>query len=166
MRSFDLSPTAAREMLERIEFVHVYGSLGPLLLNEHPDPVHFGDLNAAFTAAKNLSLAAPRTIPNAQKRIEQLIEAATRVVFLGFGFWKENLDILHPGNGEHLDELSYENAGPWGDKQIFASRFKLWGTVFAEVNDRIGTIKGEPIVSWGGRNQTIWDFVTNSPLNV
>ena len=61
MRAFDLSPRDARLMLEKIEFVHVYGDLGPLVMDgETKNPVGYGDLSQIFVASDRLKLAGMR----------------------------------------------------------------------------------------------------------
>jgi hypothetical protein len=102
-----------------------------------------------------------------------MVDEAKRLIFLGFGFWRENLDLLYTGpfNGM-IDPSEYNTRSvlrspeDWLHKRIFASRFKLWRSVFIEVNERIGqlhTLEGppRPFINWGTDDQTLWDFVTH-----
>ncbi len=165
LRSFDLEPVRATEMLNRIEIVHAYGSLGPLTLHEHNDPVDYGDVSHAARSGNLLCPVAPRTPVQSTNQIRKIFAESKRLIFLGFGFWPENIDLLFGSNyqGRHYQEESYEIEN---ERRIFASRFKLSASVVDEVNDRIGTVIGEPLIEWGEKNETIWEFVHGRQLTL
>lgn len=177
MYSFDLSNEEALEMLGRIEIVHVYGSLGKLHQSES-NIVGFGSVGSRSTAAGGIRVAGPRTDAQGNVRIRELIAAAERLIFLGFGFWPENMDILHDAGGRTIwrDEELLRIEGPgapvkleppaWFRKKVFASAYKLWRGTQIEVNARVGTILqraggDRPLINWGDVDQDIFQFVTH-----
>ena len=126
-------------------------------------------------AASRIKLATPRAPLEARSRVQELVDEAECLVFLGFGFWKENLDLLlertkHAAAtpAEFNQKRRADLAGDdWSSKRIFASRFKLWESVVDEVNGRVGftgwskRAQPEPVIRWGGMDEDLWRFVTD-----
>lgn len=170
MRAFDLSPRDARLMLEKIEFIHVYGDLGPLLMDgEAKNPVPFGDLGQVFVAGERLKLAGMRAESDIQNKIRTAVADARRLIFLGFGFWRENLEIMTviQQTPRFVWKHDIGNLHPhdWASKKIYASCYQLWGSVMNDVNAIIGKLHdGTPLVNWGTKDQDVWQFVTHWDL--
>ena len=157
--SFALREDVAAEMVDRIEVVHVYGSAGPLPIPKlKVAGVPFGDLEYREYAAKFISLVSPRSPPETQRRVRELIAEARRLIFVGFGFWRENLDVL----------VDAETAASWHNKRVFASCAGLPRSTQIEVDSRLGYVAGserQPLINWGGENENAWQFVTKYSLN-
>jgi hypothetical protein len=153
--AFARSPREAADMLDRIEFVHVYGSVGPLAGEGHR-LVPYGGLDMRFIGADHVGLVTPRSAPETQERVRKLIAEAARLIFLGFGFWKENLDVLHAPGENDL----------WHSKKVFASCYKLWRSTQIEVDARLGYRAGrtDPLINWGKPDQDVFNFVTHYNL--
>lgn len=85
------------ERLKKMQFVHVYGSLGDLLngppFGGHTDPEGFAD--SVQTAAKDL-LVIPEGRDDAESVVKArtLISEASKIGFLGFGFDQTNIRRL------------------------------------------------------------------------
>ncbi len=170
MRAFDVTPRDARLMLEKIEFIHVYGDLGPLVTDgEAKSPVPYGDCNQMFVASDRLRLAGMRAASDIQSRIKATIADARRLIFLGFGFWRENIEIMKVIQQtprfvwkHDLDKL---NPHDWAAKSIYASCYHLWASVMSDVNAIVGRLHdGTPLVRWGTKEQDVWQFVTHWDL--
>ncbi|TAJ88504.1 MAG: hypothetical protein EPO10_01435 [Reyranella sp.] len=99
--SVDLS-TAAAIVSERLRIVHPYGSLGPLY--DAKEAVMFGHYYRPETheAADGLYAMSQRllTFTESQKaraaEAKEMMEHAVRLVFLGFGFGDQNMELLRP----------------------------------------------------------------------
>lgn len=174
--SFRLKPEEARAMRDRIKFIHVYGSLGDL--NE----VGWGDVGSQFGAAAKLALATPRIEEERKNAMRKALANAQRVIFMGFAFWKENLDVLHDNHERTgsrtitTHDLTLRAADDWFRKKVFASRYGLWETTRKEVTARFGFIRDlakdsrspakiAPLIQWGEEHHDLWKFVTTVDLN-
>lgn len=99
--SIDLS-TAAVIVGERLKIVHPYGSLGPLY--DTKESVMFGHhyRSDSYEAADGLYAMSQRllTFTESQKaraaEAKEMMEHAIRLVFLGFGFGDQNMELLRP----------------------------------------------------------------------
>jgi hypothetical protein len=129
-----------------------FGDVGPLRAKPNeslmqPDTViPFGDPAYSAKAALSINVVAPRSLPLAATRIREIMSECKRICFLGFGFWKENLDLLE------LDSRG---------KQMFASCYKLSADTKRDVLVRFGT-KGVhllPII-FGNENQDVSSFLS------
>jgi hypothetical protein len=124
-------------------------------LDAETDPVQFGDLSRNLVAAKNLAVAGPRIERKTLERVRATLEYAQRLIFLGFGFWSENLDVLH--------DRTPESNTLWHSKQILASCFHLWRSTKIDVDSRLGYRAGQtrPLINWGNVDQDLFNFVTH-----
>lgn len=165
--AFGIGDQEAAVMLKRIKFVHVYGLSGRLALPNASEPydvtqdsVPYGDSNGIFTAAKAMGLANPRTVPEAVSLVRELIRDAHRLIFLGFGFWEDNFDLLFERTGPNLRDH------PWYDKSVWASRFLLPETTKMDIDDKT-KFPGQPNgpMRWGRRDEDVETFVYTYPLN-
>lgn len=145
--TFNLNDAEADEMLRRIEIIHVYGHCGEL--RSGIDVVPYGGNDAHFEqagkASNSINVVAPRTLPPAAERVRQIVGESERLCFLGFGFWKENLDLLG------LDKTS---------KHIFASAFHLDEGIKRKVKSRLSPDFNKLLI-FGERSQDVLAFVNN-----
>ncbi len=145
--SFGLTPDEADEMLGRIKIVHVYGDMGPLSGTEDVR-VGFGDIKRVGSARNSIHIAAPDTRLPSADAIQSFLQHCKRIVFLGFGFWKENLDILR------IEQFR-------ASKDIFASCFGLPRTINMDVTNRFRVAFRDDKMNWGNEDQDILRFLTH-----
>jgi len=96
--------TAASVVRDRLNIVHPYGSLGPL--HGVNDAIDFGHDYRSDTphAADGIYAISQRilTFTESQKanaaEAKAMVENALRLVFLGFGFGDQNMELLRPRN--------------------------------------------------------------------
>lgn len=150
--SFKTSNGQADQMLKRIEILHVYGDVGKF---RGSDTFEYGSLNSLLdkpwtlrSAADDVNIVAPRAVPETSARASQMIQEAERICFLGFGFWKENLDLLG-FKGQLL-------------KPVFASCYQLSRGIKMDVLERFGTTDHAfPTVNFGTPDQDVLTFLTH-----
>lgn len=142
MNTYGKSESVVAEVLNRINIVHVHGSLGKL-------PWQPGDaaLTVAYatqTGPDQIKVAASciKVLPEGQrdsdefKRAQDLIQKADRVHFLGFGFNRTNIDRLgllalpqKPGGlGATRRGLSYETRLMLYSAKYFSHAFRDYKT--------------------------------------
>ncbi len=145
--TFNLNDSQADEMLKRIEIVHVYGHCGELRSGVTVVPYggDDGHFEQAGRASKSINVVAPRTLPPTTERIREIIAQSERLCFLGFGFWRENLDLLG------LNKMS---------KEIFASAFHLDEGIKRKVKNRLSPDFNKKLV-FGESGQDVLAFVNN-----
>jgi hypothetical protein len=151
MRSFDLSPSNAQKMVERIRFLHVYGAPGPAKFDVN-DGVPYGEILQPGQAANHIALAGPRVDPGTLTSVREAIRDAQRVIFLGFGFWRENFELLHFADDDR-------NPVQWGSKKIFASRFGLDRSTQIEVDEAVTILQPKAKIEWGGESERLSQYV-------
>jgi len=134
---------AARQFLNRIRIVHVYGSLGPLFVTRSPnDPIiPFGEYQQMKQADYYFHLVRAQESRDIT-RIKTFIDDAKRIVFLGFGFDPMNLDAIGMGSDPN--------------KPVFASCYRLEKRLMNNAVDKIG--RG---ILWGDRGHTVAEFLHN-----
>jgi hypothetical protein len=144
--AFKLRSAAVDELMGRIEFLHVYGDVGPLMGFEG-ERVGFGEAARAGIAATSINVVAPRTEPPTAKRIGEIVGECERICFLGFGFWKENLDLL---------QLKVPTR-----KKVFASCFQLPRSTKNDVLHRFTDIHDQTFINFGTEDQDVMRFLTH-----
>ncbi len=127
----------ARKLYRQLKIVHAYGCLGTLEGNMMPPLVMYGDVNTFGNAVDQMDLATPAHDSNDE--IKGLLDGVDRVIFIGFGFWKENMDLI---------ELDKKNP-----PSVYASAFRLPVTVMEDVKARY------PNIVFGSRDDQVLDFV-------
>ena len=137
-----LDESLARKLYRQLKIVHAYGCLGTLEGNTMPPLVSYGDVNTFGNAVDQMELATPAHDPNDE--IKGLLDGVDRVVFIGFGFWKENMDLI---------ELDKKNP-----PSVYASAFRLPVTVMEDVKARYQNI------IFGNRDDQVIDFVLSHPV--
>jgi hypothetical protein len=93
------TPEQAREALNNLQITHVYGTLGPVR-TAHGEGRDYGPIGEAAElakAAKNISTCYEKESVGAVAEARRLIGESEVVMFLGFGYSKENLDRLNFG---------------------------------------------------------------------
>lgn len=145
--TFNLNDTEADETLGRIEIVHVYGHCGEVRSGVEVVPYggNDGRVEQAAKASNSINVVAPRSLPPTTERIRQIIAESERLCFLGFGFWKENLDLLG------LNKSS---------KRIFASAFHLDEGIKRKVKSRLSPDFSKKLI-FGERSQDVLAFLNN-----
>jgi hypothetical protein len=79
-------------------FLHVYGVIGKLPWQKGSlRYCHTGNLHFIYKMINNIELIYER-IPEEIEKIKELIVNANRIIFLGFGYAKENLEVLNINN--------------------------------------------------------------------
>lgn len=145
--TFKLNEAQADEMLARIKVLHVYGHCGEF--RSGVEVVPYGGNNGhpeqADKASKYINVVAPRSLPPTTAQIRQMISESEQVCFLGFGFWKENLDVLA------LDKT---------DKKIYASALHLAEGIKRRVKARLSPEFIKKLV-FGDQSQDVLTFVNH-----
>jgi SIR2-like domain len=102
-RYFFLDPKEAQRLVNEVQIIHPYGTLGNVW-GESQDIVHFAPDKEYFDA--DLSSNAIRTFhegvadPTLNSTIKSLFASSGSVVFSGFGFLKQNVDLIRPSTEE------------------------------------------------------------------
>jgi len=128
----------ALKFYRHLKIIHAYGDLGSLEGNIMPPLLRYGDVESFGIAVNQMELATPAHYPNHDK-IKEMLDGVARVVFLGFGFWKDNMNLI---------ELSQESS-----PQVYASAFGLPVTVMEDVKAKY------PNIIFGDRHEKLLDFV-------
>lgn len=116
------------EQLNKRKLIHVYGQIGPLGWQGSPNlpygknpnnvwPGQYANLKIIYDAAETPEVEQAR----------ELVKKAQRIFFLGFGYAKENLEILQI---PHI----------LGSQRIFGTAFGLSSTEIHKISDRL--VKG------------------------
>jgi hypothetical protein len=99
---FRISADKAGSIVQNIQIVHPYGSLGSIFSGD--DHVPFAperlDLLRAAERIKTFSESAESIVI---QRARDWVERAKTLVFLGFGFHEQNMDFLHPNQLLNID---------------------------------------------------------------
>ena len=96
---YDVDERTAASLINAADFVHPYGRVGRLQWMSGDDvPVSFGadrcDLLQVAAALSTFTESVHSE--EGAKKAQQLIADAERVVFLGFAFWSQNLELIKP----------------------------------------------------------------------
>ena len=96
--TYNLNPSAARfKLAQTVEIVHVYGDLGDLLTATRDSLVEgttFG-VNELRESLNSIRVIGDRVQANTKTQCGELMGAADRVCYLGFGFAPENCDAIN-----------------------------------------------------------------------
>jgi len=91
--SWQIDKEEASQIVHGLDFMHVYGDLAPLSFPAL-DGNGFGDVEKVIHALDRIRTYT-ETIDEAWRdRIRQTVKSAERIVFLGFGFDRQNLQLL------------------------------------------------------------------------
>jgi hypothetical protein len=97
----------AREIVATAKILHPYGSLGELAIYGPAGTVPFGVLNIdLFEVAERIRLYTEQVTEHEElDEIKRTIAEAHRVVFLGFGYHRQNLAIITPSQTKATQEI-------------------------------------------------------------
>lgn len=94
---YDLSSEDSASLVRNLQVIHPYGRIAPLDWEQRGGLKYGGipSVERAEVAIKTFSeqIADDRL----QTRMDEAIQNSERVIFLGFGFLEENMDVLDPG---------------------------------------------------------------------
>ncbi len=130
---FGLAKIQARNILGDKRILHPYGSLGNFRLPEESGSLHFGQSENydLVDIALNLKTYTERTddISIEVQSIRSALTEADTVVFLGFAFHKQNMDLIRPLNGIRAGRIFATTKGMSNsDRDIVrADLEKFWG---------------------------------------
>jgi hypothetical protein len=103
---FNLSNESALQALNKIPFVHVHGSFGEVP-GTGPDSRQYGDKSEMFRATARMHVVSDDIAASGVlRKCNELLRAATHVVFLGFGYDRVNMERLSLGR--------FQQAKYWG----------------------------------------------------
>jgi len=145
--AYDLSEADAWAIVRRVKIIHVYGSLGPLPRMSNQQGIRYGNDGAMEEASSYIRLVQPRAESEKIDEIRAVIEAAGRVVFLGFGFDAMNLDAI---------------GARYSTVPMFASCYNLSVPAMKLATKRLRDPGRSDIIKWGDRAHHVADFLHNS----
>jgi hypothetical protein len=123
--AYSVNEQTAASVLGNLEIHHPYGKLGTLPWQLNADnSVSFGQTNALAAAADSIKTFTEQDHnPEVIQACRSLIERARIVVFLGFGYHKQNMALIKPSTGGR-STMGYCTAwkAPGGDQTVFLSR--------------------------------------------
>lgn len=96
---FDITPVGAAQILANVEFIHPYGSLGPLpwQVPEGEPYVELGqDGVKAWDVGARLRTFTESVESEVEPRIKSAIAEAETILILGFGYLDQNVRLLMP----------------------------------------------------------------------
>lgn len=115
-RYFSMDADTARNAMSGLNIIRPYGKVGSLgWQSPLQDAVEFG---AEVTAEKLLSLSSQIRIyteqsndTNVTNEISQVMTQANRAVFLGFGFHRQNIDLIRPTKESRISSVLMTSFG-------------------------------------------------------
>lgn len=95
---FDIQEMAAHAILGQAKIIHAYGQVGPIIMGrgEQTVPLGGGDGQDLMAIAEGIQTYAESTSSGTAGEIKQLMREAETVVFLGFGYIQQNMQLLSP----------------------------------------------------------------------
>ncbi|MBB4262670.1 hypothetical protein [Bradyrhizobium sp. CIR3A] len=103
VRALDLPHEAAVETVENLTIIRPYGSLGPLPW-QSSEGIEFGSYNRnLFKMSTNLRTFTETLGDDIKATIAERIERSAVVIYLGFGFHRQNVEIMQ-AQGAHIGQ--------------------------------------------------------------
>lgn len=132
--AFGVDARKAAECVGRLRIIQPYGGLGPLPWENTQENVAYGDISAdiGHVASRIYTFSEDHSaICNIHDEIKITISNATRLLFLGFGFHKQNMDILtplvSPAGMTYCDTIFLTTVGiSETDKQTIGQSLSKW----------------------------------------
>jgi SIR2-like domain len=103
-----VSAGASAETVAALKIIRPYGTIGKLDWTERHE-VGFGDssIGDLFLVSRNIRTFTEQIEqPSIAAAIDQALQAARVVIFLGFGFHEQNLALFKVGSGSHRNNIS------------------------------------------------------------
>lgn len=133
---FTMNAQQAGELISRVNFIHPYGSLGSIFecsVGRVPFASHDFDILTVANSIRTYSETS-----NVAAAIRQRVCAAETLIFLGFGFHEQNIDLL--------DVFKDSGVLDGGLKRIFATTMGMSTSDEAVVRDQISyALYGRPL---------------------
>lgn len=146
---FGSSLDEVRSAMSKLKMFRPYGKAGNLPWENQGDFVNFGDCSAVnLTAASRKILTFTQQIEDNElvQGIRDAIQVSDRIIFLGFGFHRQNLSILSANAQSHVQVLGTSFGLSQSDSKVVCS----------EIERALGL---DEIQTFAGHN-----FVTLHPL--
>lgn len=104
-RNFGLEEDRAREIVTNLKVLRPYGTVGPLPSQSGENPIPFGAISAADDYERLVSVAGNIRSYTEQAEVSAVniqseLERSRMVVFLGFGFHQQNMNLLRVSRAE------------------------------------------------------------------
>lgn len=105
---YRINSSEAEEIIRRLSIVHPYGMIGNLPWLNHTNSAEFGEhLHASKLSSISDSI---RTFTESvddgiKEAIKKVLKDSLRIVFLGFGYHQQNIDLLTVEEGNNIKEL-------------------------------------------------------------
>lgn len=92
---------SARSLTKRLHIIHPYGQVGPLPWMNKPDSIDFGETQADYNKLSRQILTFSERIDDedVMSDMSGMISSAHQIIFLGFGFHKQNIELICPTSG-------------------------------------------------------------------
>lgn len=93
---------AAANIVQQIEIIHPYGTIGDLPgFHKEGNPIEFGRMDfrgrALWTQSNSISTFTEAIDEGKKLEIGKMVASADQIFFLGFAYYKQNMDLLSPG---------------------------------------------------------------------
>lgn len=136
-RYFAMDEDTARIAMTGLKIVHPYGTVGGLPWRSETDTIEFG---AEIDADRLLSVQSRIRVYTEQQRdtkivedIQKCVSTARRAVFLGFGFHRQNLELIKPRDGSQIGVVLSTSLGLSAEdvamaRQLAVNTVKFRGT--------------------------------------
>jgi hypothetical protein len=139
---YDISPSEAKTFVQNLHINHPYGTVGDLWSGE--DRTVFGDTPGATRLIK-LAMGIKTFTESRERekdmknRVQYLVERADRIIFLGFAYHEQNIDMLFNHHDVMYDKIPLsENAICYGTGyQISADDLPYVRNSLMQANKRI-----------------------------
>jgi hypothetical protein len=125
-RLYGLPPNKTRETFSKATIFHPYGAIGPIPQIGSQDSVPFGgnNLNDYVGLASRIRTYTEEAESREIHAIHGVLAAADRLVFLGFAFHRQNLDLLMQGGKLAVPHNVYATTDRFStdDRQVIRDR--------------------------------------------
>lgn len=119
---FDITISEAAELLAPVEFLHPYGSLGPLPWQDPATgtsvPLGGGDGSDVWAIGSRIRTFTESVASEVEPKIKLAIESAETIILLGFGYLDQNVQLLTPGPGRTAGRVMSTAYGVSNEDQL------------------------------------------------
>lgn len=135
---FRIPMSEAQKIVSKVEILHPYGSIGPLD-DSGPESAVFGDNEADLVAVTKRILTFSESVEDDDlvQNTKRLIRESETLVFLGFAFHEQNMDLL----GDELPKQEKKSAV----RRVYATTFGMSASDMQVVKAQIAhLLRGRP----------------------